>query len=155
MYKYSWHGCEELDDVKNPTMRRAQCHEEPDNTVTLTTTQRAQQWCKEPEDDAKSSMTWRTQWPEEPNDAKNPNDMKNPKMQRARCHGEPEFGAGPCPAPFFFFNLFLVPLHQEGLPPPWNFYFLVTSVWSFRYNLKYCWSDGHLIVYKIIISKIR
>ena len=109
--------------------------------MTPTTTRRPQWWCDEPNDNVKSLTMWRTRqqraWhhSEPDNEAKNPttwwawrtskepnDNMVGPTtMWRAGRHGEPEFGAGPCPAPFFF-NLFLVPLHQEGLSPPWNFF---------------------------------
>ena len=54
-------------------------------------------------------------------------DAKSPTTRRARRREEPDAMVSPNSEQalvllLFFFNLFLIPLHQEGLSPPWNFF---------------------------------
>ena len=101
---------EEPDDVKNLTTRRTRRRDEPDDeeldaTVSPTTRRRTRRH-GEPDEQAKNPMTtrWARRRREEPDATVSPNSEQALVLL------------------LFFFNLFLVPLHQEGLSPPWNFF---------------------------------
>jgi hypothetical protein len=102
--------CEEPDDVKNPTTRRTRRRDEPDDeeldaTVSLTTRRRTRRH-GEPDEQAKNPTTtrWARRRREEPDATVSPNSEQALVLL------------------LFLKKLFLVPLHQEGLSPPWNFF---------------------------------